>query len=171
METEKGMARIYGYPDPNATGDPQNAPGRWPQSDAGTLGSGHATGAGSGAGYKRDDDYGSYGHDSSMYGGVGRGAGGYGTNDGYGQTHTQNLEHQQPTIDEDTRMGADPRGRAGLSPMSARQATGSEKGQPSMPQAETYPPTQQRIKDISPDSPPQPQAHAADNDQRAQMYQ
>ena len=159
------MARIRGYPDPNAAGDPQNAPGRLPQPDAGTFGSGHATGTGSGTGYKREDASGSYGHDGSTYGGVGRGAGGYGTNDGYG------LEHQQPTIDQDTRMGADPRGRGSLSPMRARQATGSETGQPSMPQAEIYTPTQQVTRDISPDSPPQPQAHAADNDKRPQMYQ
>ena len=166
METEKGMARIYGYPDPNAVDHPQNAPARFPQPDTtgGAFGSGHATGTGSGAGYMREDDYNSYGHDGSTYGGVGKGAGGYGTDDGYGQTHTQNFDHQPPTIDENTRMGPDPGGKGGLSPMRAPQDTGSETGQPSMPQAENYPPTQKRIRDISPG--PQPQAQAADNDQR-----
>jgi len=168
METERGMARIYGYPDPNAVDHPQNAPVRFPQPDSGALGSGHATGTGSGAGYMREDDY---GHDGGMYGGVGKGAGGYGTNDGYGQTRIQNFDHQQPTIDENTRVGPDSGGKGGLSPMRAPQDTGSETGQPSMPQAENYPPTQKRIRDISPDPPPQPQPQAADNDQHARMYQ
>ena len=193
------MARIYGYPDPNAANVPHNEPGRPPQSNPGTFGNDHTTGTGPGKGYMRtgenddhsyggsnNDSYGgsnndshggnnrdSYGRGGDVHGGVGKGAGGYGTDGGYGQPGAQNLERQQPAIDgnRDSEMGPDPSGRGSLSPNRSPQNAVPEVGRSSMSQAGVLTPTQQRMKQDPPELPPRAPAQAADNDQATQMHQ
>ena len=174
MEVETGMAHIYGYPDPNAANALHNEPGRPSQSNTGAFGGGHTTATGPGAGYTRtvENDYDSYRRGGDVDGGVGRGTGGYGADDGYGQPGAQNFEHRQTTIDGKREMGPDPSGRGGLVPNRGPQNAGPEAGRPSMPQPEVVAPTQQKMKrDPPPELTPRAQAQATDNDQTAQMYQ
>jgi len=176
MEVERGMARIYGYPDPNATNAPPNEPDRPPQSNTVTSGSGHTTGTGPGAGYMRtgEKDHEPYGRSSDVDGGVGRGTGGYGADDGYDQSGAQNFERQQPAIDGDREMGPDPSGSGGFYPNRGPQNAGSEARRSSISvQAAVLTPTQQTMKrDPPPELPPRPQARATDTDQTtSQMYQ
>jgi len=175
MEVERGMARIYGYPDPNAANVLRNEPGRPPQPNTVTPGSGHTTGTGPGAGYMHtgEKDYESYGRSSDGDSGVGRGTGGYGADDGYDQPGAQNFGRQQPAIDGDREMGPDPSGSSGLSPNRGPQNAGSEVRRSSMSvRAVVLTPTQQMMKrDPPPELPPRPQARAADTDHTTQMYQ
>jgi len=144
METERGMARIYGYPDPNAANAIRNEHSHLPQPTTGTLGKGHTTGTGPGRDYVHNgkDDY--YGRGGGVDGGVRRGAGGYGADDGYGQPGVQTVERQPPAIDRNAVTGPDrpeidERGR--LSPNRGPQNVGSEAGRSSMPQASAFTPT------------------------------
>jgi len=134
MEVETGMAHIYGYPDPNAENVSHNEPGPMPRpTTTGTFGSGHTTGTGPGTGPAE--------HDYPGHGDVGKGvereAGGYGADDGSGRPGTQNLEQQQPAIDQNNmEMGpsTDPRGGS-LSPNRGPQRTGSGGGRSRTSQA------------------------------------
>jgi len=172
MEAETGMARVYGYPDPNATNVLHNEHGHPPQTNAGILGNGHTTGSGPGTGYPRPGES-DYDRGGGVDGGVGRRDGAYGTDDGYGQPGVQNTEYQQPTIDGNTGMEPDPKGlKTGLSPNRGPENTGSEAGWSIMSQDGALTPTQQRIKrDFPPELPLRPQAQAANNDQTTQMHQ
>ena len=176
MEVERGMARIHGYPDPNAANVLRNEPGHPPQPNTVTPGSGHTTGTGPGPGYMhtREKDYESYGRSSDMNSGVGRGTGGYGADDGYDQPGAQHFGRQQPAIDRDREMGpVDPSVNGGLSPNRGPQNAGSEVGRSSMSvQAAVLTSTKQMMKrDPPPELPPRPQARAADTDHTTQMYQ
>jgi len=170
MEVETGMARIYGYPDPNVGNISHNEPVRMPHPVTGNPGSDHTTGTGPGTDYIRtgENDYDH--HDRN--GGAGRGAPGYGADDGYDQSGVRTFEDKQPAIDRNTEAGPDPSGRRSLSPNRGPQSTGSEVGWTSKSQAGALTPIQQRMKrDFPPELPPRPQAQATDNDQHGQMYQ
>ena len=170
METETGMAHIYGYADPNTGNVSHNEPGRIPQPTSGIPGSGHTTATGPGTSLAEHDDDGR----GDVGSGVGRQASGYGTtDDGSGRPGSaQNLE-QQPTIDRNPEMGPsnDPRmGR--LSPNRGPPNAGPDAGWSPTSQAGGLTPSQQRVgRDFPPDLPPRPQGQAADNDQHGQMYQ
>lgn len=172
MEVETGMARVYGYPDPNAANVLHNEPGRLPPSNTAnteTFRSGHTTGADPGTGYNPGTGYTRTGENDYDYrgrdGGVSSGAGGYGADDGYGQPGVQNFRNQQPAFDGNTGMGS-------LSPNRGPQSAGPEGGSSSTSQAGALTPPQQRVKgDAPPELPPRPQGQATNNDQRAQMYQ
>ena len=130
-EAETGMAHIYGYADPDVyRQELSRMPGF-----TGTLGTGNTTGTGPGTGDVRAGQDGPYGRDGRVDGGVGKGAGGYGTDDGYSQPGVQGLEQQQPAIDRNTQTGPVADGRGGLSPNRAPQNAGSEVGWTSVSQA------------------------------------
>ena len=172
MEVETGMARVYGYPDPNAVNASHNEPGRMPQSTNGTFGSGHATGTGPGTGYSHveEDDY--HGGGGGVDGGARSGVGGHGKDDGYGQPGVQHSEHQQPAIDRNTEMGSGIDGRARLSSNHGPQNAGSETGWPPTSQAGALTPSQEKIgRDFPPEVPPRPQGQATDSDQHGQVHQ
>jgi len=151
-EAETGMAHMYGYADPDVY---RQELSRMPNS-TGTFGNGHTTGTGPGTGDVRAGQDNHYGRDGRMDGGVGKGTGGYGTDDGYGQPGVQGFEQQQPPIDRNTQMGPVAEGGGGLSPNRAPQNAGSE----------------QRIKrDFPPGLPPRRQAQTTGDDQHGQTYQ
>ena len=163
VETERGMAHIYGDPSPNQGRVFHNEPDRMPQP---TFGGSHTTGTGPGTGLAEQVYYGR--------GDVGRGsgkeAGGYGMpHDGGG---AQNLE-QQPAIDRNMEMGpnTDPR-RGSLSPNRRHQSAGPGEGWSPTSQAEEITPAQQGVRrDFPPELPPRPQAQTTDNGQHGQIYQ
>ena len=175
MEVETGMAHIYGYPDPNAANVLRNEPGRSPQSNAGTFGSGHTAGTSTGTGYTGtgENDYDSYERGDDVGGGVGRGTNRYRADDEYGPPGGHNFERQQPAIDGNKEMGPDPSWRGDLSPNRGPRNAESEASQSSMSQTEVLTPTQQMMKrGPPPELPPRAQVQATNNDHdTTQMYQ
>ena len=170
MEAETGIARIHGHPDPHAGKAFDNKPGSLPQPTTGIPGSGHTTGTGPGTGYTGEQDY--YRGGGGVGTGVGKVAGGYGTDDGYGPPGVRNPEHQQPAIDRSTGVGPHPDERVSQPPNRTFQNAGPEMDGSSRPQAGAPIPPQQRV---GPDAPLEPlrrpQAQATGDDQHGQMYQ
>ena len=125
MEVERGMAHIYGDPDPNSNVGQgfRDEPGRVPQSNAGTFGSDNTTGTGPGTGFTRTGEHEDYGRRGGVDKGVGTETSGYGSDDKRSQSGVQNLE-QRPA-----------NGGSGLSPNRGPQNAGFEDGRSPMSQA------------------------------------
>ena len=136
MEVERGMAHIYGDPDPNANAGQgfRDEPGRVPQSNAGTFGSDNTTGTGPGTGFTRTGEHEDYGRRGEVDKGVGTETSGYGSDDKRSQSGVQNLE-QRPATDRNTEMNPGADGRDDLSPNRGTQNAGFEDGRSPMSQA------------------------------------